>query len=412
MTQRQLRDRIVWTFQRRACFTRLCMPAAAAIGIVAVLAAKTFADAAGTGPGLRAADFVALQDRLGEFSGKLPDPAAFGADRIVAFEENGHFVYVAGEKGATLTRRLVYLKPGVFIVDDVAPAAAEKKLERSLRVIRVRGSGKEVRLDIEPIEAPAAAAEVTAAAGEKTFQLRLPASPDAAGSIAARLADGKAILPERPLPAGVMPHGPAGVRMIERWDAAYRDDRRPPWDKGFPSSHLKAAVESGTVAPGRAVVLGCGTGTNAIYLAKRGFDVTAVDVAPTALARAQAKAKEAGVTLRWLLADVTAPPAGLEPFDFIFDRGCYHGVRRGNARGYVEAVKKLSRPGTQMLILAGNANEERHYGPPRVKEEELRGDFSGSFDFVSLKTIRFDPMDADDEGAMAWFALLRRKENE
>ena len=42
--------------------------------------------------------------------------------------------------------------------------------------------------------------------------------------------------------------------------------------------------------------------------------------------------------VRWLLADVLAPPADLETFDFIFDRGCYHGVRRNNAQGYVKTV--------------------------------------------------------------------------
>jgi cyclopropane fatty-acyl-phospholipid synthase-like methyltransferase len=167
-------------------------------------------------------------------------------------------------------------------------------------------------------------------------------------------------------------------------------------------------VESDLIKPGRAVVLGCGTGTNAIYLAQKGFDVTAIDIAPTALNLAEEKAKKANVAVRWLLADVLAPPAQLEPFAFLFDRGCYHGVRRGNARGYVEAVKQLSRSGTQMLILAGNANEERHYGPPRVTEEELRADFSADFDFVGLDTVRFDSTNPNVQGALAWLVLLRR----
>ena len=75
------------------------------------------------------------------------------------------------------------------------------------------------------------------------------------------------------------------------------------------------------IKPGRAVVLGCGTGTNAIYLAKRGFEVTAIDIAPTALNLAQDRAEKADVKVRWLLADVLAPPVDLERFDFIFDRG-------------------------------------------------------------------------------------------
>jgi hypothetical protein len=118
------------------------------------------------------------------------------------------------------------------------------------------------------------------------------------------------------------------------------------------------------------------------------------------------------VKVRWLLADVLAPPTDLETFDFIFDRGCYHGVRRGNAQGYVKTLKRLSRSGTNILILAGNANEERHYGPPRVKEEELRSDFSSAFDFVRLDTVHFDSVDPKTNGAIAWSVLLRRKAEE
>ncbi len=146
-----------------------------------------------------------------------------------------------------------------------------------------------------------------------------------------------------------------------------------------------------------------------VYLAQKGFDVTAIDVAPTALNLAHKKAEAADVKVRWLLADVLTPPADLKTFDFIFDRGCYHGVRSNNAQGYVKTVKRLSQPGTHILILAGNANEQRHYGPPRVKEKELRNDFSSAFDFIRLDTVHFDSIDAKQQGALAWSILLRRK---
>jgi hypothetical protein len=62
-----------------------------------------------------------------------------------------------------------------------------------------------------------------------------------------------------------------------------------------------------------------------------------------------------------------------------------------------------------VLILAGNANEERHYGPPRVKEEEIRGDFSAEFDFEWLRETNFDTRTAGEKGALAWSIMLRRK---
>ena len=94
-----------------------------------------------------------------------------------------------------------------------------------------------------------------------------------------------------------------------------------------------------------------------IYLASKGFDVTAIDIAPTALSQAREKADRAGVKVRWLLANVLSLPK-LEPFEFIFDRGCYHEVRFDNAPAYVETVRRLSLPGrTRFLLLAGNPNE-------------------------------------------------------
>jgi len=208
-------------------------------------------------------------------------------------------------------------------------------------------------------------------------------------------------------PAGASP--PPDPQLVERWDASYRDGRRPGWDTGRPSTELKRLFEQKLLRPGRVLELGCGTGVNAVYLASQGCDVTAIDLAPTALQTAKERAREAGVQVRWVQADVLAPPP-LEPFDLIFDRGCYHGVRRQNAAGYVETVKRLCRPGGRVLILAGNSNEPGPaYGPPRVDETELVSDFSAAFDFERLQEIRFDTADHNRPGAWAWSVLLRRK---
>jgi 2-polyprenyl-3-methyl-5-hydroxy-6-metoxy-1,4-benzoquinol methylase len=62
----------------------------------------------------------------------------------------------------------------------------------------------------------------------------------------------------------------------------------PPW-VGDARSELVELVGSGVLAPGRAIDLGCGVGDNAIFLAQHGFEVTGVDFAPAAIARARAK---------------------------------------------------------------------------------------------------------------------------
>ncbi|MEW5990370.1 MAG: methyltransferase domain-containing protein [Chloroflexota bacterium] len=87
------------------------------------------------------------------------------------------------------------------------------------------------------------------------------------------------------------------------YDAWYRWGS-PPWI-GPPRPELVRLVDDGALAPGRAIDLGCGVGDNAIFLARRGFEVTAVDFAPSAVARARANAREAGVAVDFLVDDLT-----------------------------------------------------------------------------------------------------------
>jgi len=275
---------------------------------------------------------------------------------------------------------------------------------RLLHVLQLRPAGEDGAPAKTVFENKDDRFELVITTPDRTFRLSLPPPGADPGRIAVEAADGKTIVARRPLPAGVLPHGPEGVRLIERWDRAYRDGRQPGWDTGLVAEDLKQAVEEGVIRPCRTVVLGCGSGTNAVYLAGKGFDVTAIDVAPTALSIAEAKAEKAGVRVRWLLADVLAPPE-LEPFDFIFDRGCYHNVRYVDAAAFVESVRRLSRPGTRFLILSLNRD-----GPPGVREHHMRSDFSSLFAF---QWLRDSGIRIGKDGATrreSWSLMLRRKE--
>jgi len=252
---------------------------------------------------------------------------------------------------------------------------------------------------------------LTLSAQGKDFRLALPISPTAAGKIEIVAADGAAIVPPRLLPSGVMPHGPEGARLMERWDAPYRREGMPGWDVGRPSSYLVKAVEDGTFKPGRAIVFGCGTGTNAIFLAKRGFEVTGVDVAPSALAIAAEKAREAEVEVEWVLADVVAMPK-LKSYDLIFDRGCYHHICQYDSPGFVKTLCALTDPGGRALILAGSPADGSRGGPPRIPEKKIRDDFTAAFTFEWLRNIHFESRNPEAKGPSAWSIHLRRKDSQ
>src|SRR5690242_13812772 len=110
--------------------------------------------------------------------------------------------------------------------------------------------------------------------------------------------------------------------MARDWDASYASGDLP-WDTGKPDEQLVSFVETGRVKPCRTLEIGCGTGTNALWLAAHAFDVLATDVSPRAIERARKKG--AGVAnCRFEVLDfLAAEPAG-GPFELVFDRGVFH----------------------------------------------------------------------------------------
>ena len=106
------------------------------------------------------------------------------------------------------------------------------------------------------------------------------------------------------------------------------------------SSELQRVFSRNTIQPCRALELGCGTGTNSVWLAQQGFEVTGVDVAPLAVEQANKRAQAAGVQVHFVVADVLHLPDLDGPFAFFFDRGCYHAVRRSAPQQYAPAVAR------------------------------------------------------------------------
>jgi len=98
-----------------------------------------------------------------------------------------------------------------------------------------------------------------------------------------------------------------------KWDAKYRESGYDP--NPDPVPHLTEVVAAMT--PGKAMCLACGTGRNAVYLARRGFDVTGVDVSPRGLELCRELAAERGVSLTLVEADLQEYVIEAEAFDLI-----------------------------------------------------------------------------------------------
>lgn len=116
----------------------------------------------------------------------------------------------------------------------------------------------------------------------------------------------------------------------------------PPWDTGITPPEVEAFAASHP--PGRALDLGCGTGTNAIYLAKCGWKVTGVDFIGNAIRTAKRKARKAGVSVNFLKDDVSRLKNVTGRFDLILDIGCLHSLSSERQIAYIQNISRLLDP--------------------------------------------------------------------
>jgi SAM-dependent methyltransferase len=197
--------------------------------------------------------------------------------------------------------------------------------------------------------------------------------------------------------------------MSERdWNEHYATGQLP-WDSGVPDEQLVSAVDSGLIAPGRAFEVGCGTGTNALWLAERGFDVVAVDVAPLAIEAARKKAP-AGVRCEFAVLDFLTGDPPRAPFDFVFDRGVFHTFDAPETRArFASRVAALLAPGGQWLSLIGSTEGgPRDTGPPRRSARDVMNAIEPALEIVELNAFFFDPN--IETRAKAWSVRSRRRE--
>jgi SAM-dependent methyltransferase len=145
---------------------------------------------------------------------------------------------------------------------------------------------------------------------------------------------------------------PAGRRRQLGFAWRYRSGITP-WDTNQTPPEVVDFVSA--AAPGKALDLGCGTGTNVLYLAAHGWDGTGVDYVAHAIEQAREKAARAGLAAEFLQGDVTRldvlPLIG--PYDFVLDIGCMHSLNTRGQEQYASHVARLTRSGGRYMLYAG-----------------------------------------------------------
>lgn len=168
---------------------------------------------------------------------------------------------------------------------------------------------------------------------------------------------------------------------------------------------LVEMIESGALAPGRALEIGCGTGTNAIYLAEHGFEVVGVDISPRAVESARAKAHG---RCRFETVDFLNEAAPGAPFQFVFDRGCFHTFDEDHdrARFAQNVAAGLVDGGVWLSLIGSTEGPQRETGPPRRNAREVMDAIEPSLEILQFRSGEFGVY---GEQPKAWLCLSRKR---
>lgn len=194
----------------------------------------------------------------------------------------------------------------------------------------------------------------------------------------------------------------------ERFNHLYNTGETP-WELERADRDLMAFVESHPLPPSRAMDLGCGTGSNAIWLAQQGFQVTGVDFSAPALERARQKAENAGLDIPFVQKDFLKEKVDPIGFEFLFDRGCFHSFdEKENRRAFAEnAHAHLTKNGLWLSFLGNADAPPRDTGPPMRSAFDIILAVEPFFEILWLKSSFFDS--ERENPARNWQCLMQKR---
>ncbi len=146
------------------------------------------------------------------------------------------------------------------------------------------------------------------------------------------------------------------LKTLKRWlrfNKLYLGN--PRWDTGVSPPELMAFLDSNPA--GRALDIGCGTGTNLVTMARYGWGVTGVDMVLMAVCQARAKLKKSNQAGRVIWGDVSQPLKLGGKYDLILDMGCYHSFSYQDREKYRQNIQRWINSNGTYLIYAHLPND-------------------------------------------------------
>jgi SAM-dependent methyltransferase len=186
----------------------------------------------------------------------------------------------------------------------------------------------------------------------------------------------------------------------EWWRFEWRYWRKQtPWDTQVTPPEVMEFLTQASA--GRALDLGCGTGTNAITLSEHGWRVTGVDFSPKAIAAARRKAARKKLSIDFYIGDVSDLSFLAGPFDLVLDIGCLFSLKAPDREKYAAGLTAILPQGARYMLYAWlpQVRRGRRVG---ISAQEVSALFLPAFGLDKTEVGR------DGEGQSAWYWFTRR----
>lgn len=194
------------------------------------------------------------------------------------------------------------------------------------------------------------------------------------------------------------------------WDAIYRNTRLEDlhWYPGAADDLLQQAVADGWLRGPAILDVGSGQGTDAIYLAAKGYRVTALDQSEGAREVALREAQAAGVQLAYVVGNALAMPFGDADFDSVVERGCFHHIAVADRQTYACEIARVLKPGGSYLYRAFSANSQFRARPEELlTEDAVRAVFAPHFTIHRFGTYHAMGEGGRSSAEMHWALMTK-----
>lgn len=195
------------------------------------------------------------------------------------------------------------------------------------------------------------------------------------------------------------------MKDYEEWDDAYTHPLADlPWELERPRPQLVEFINSGKVHPCPTLDICCGAGTNTVYLAQQGFEVSGIDISRRAIEIAKKKAAEASVNIRFEVGNSVHLPYKDMEFGLVHDLGCFHHIHPSDRKDFIQGIYRvLNDDGIYAMTCFSYKNGE---GWNRFTEERIRELFSGYFAFDSIDHI--SSIEGDGKTRFFYSSIMRK----